>query len=242
MRAVEILEGAHDADVVLTCEHASNVLPEPWDWPRADAWICDTHWAWDPGAADVTRHLAAALGAPAVLAGFTRLLIDPNRPLGHETLFRTFADGQPVRLNADLTEVERRARVQGFHVPYHHAVDEVLGRHPHAMVLSIHSFTPVYEDGPPRPMELGVLFDRDEALANAVAEALERQGWVVALNEPYSGRGGLMYSADRHATRHGREALEIEIRQDISTDPARHEHLVASIRHALSRRRPRGSS
>ena len=245
--AVEIIEGSRHAGVVLTCEHASNHLPEPWVWPEADAWIVDTHWGFDPGAADVTRHLAAALGSPAVLAAFTRLLIDPNRPPGHETLFRKLADGHPVGLNADLTEFEQQARFARFHEAFHHAVDDVLGRYPHAMVLSVHSFTPVYEGGPPRPMEIGVLFDREEALAHAVAEGLARQGWEVALNEPYSGRGGLIYSAERHALRHGRAALELEIRQDVSTDPARHGALVASIRHALERagispRLPRGSS
>jgi predicted N-formylglutamate amidohydrolase len=232
--AVEVIEGDADARVLLTCEHASNRLPAPWAWPEADRWLVDTHWALDLGVADVTRHLAAAIHAPAALARFSRLLCDPNRPFDSDTLFRTVADGHPVQLNQALTHEERRQRIDATHHPYHAAVDELLGRYRHAMVLSMHSFTPVYEGGPPRPMEIGVLFDRDEALALTLAEGLAREGWQVALNEPYSGRAGLIYAAERHAVHHGRAALELEIRQDVATDPTRHTDLVASIRRALA--------
>ncbi|MEM6929678.1 MAG: hypothetical protein AAF602_22250, partial [Myxococcota bacterium] len=44
-------------------------------------------------------------------------------------------------------------------------------------------------------------------------------GWSVALNEPWSGREGLMYAADRHSLAHGRVALEIEVRQDLLRKP-----------------------
>ena len=231
---VEVVEGRDDARVLLTCEHASNALPAPWVWPEEDRWIVDTHWAWDLGIADVTRHLAHAIGAPAVLARFSRLLCDVNRPLDAETLFRAVADGHPVRLNADLTDAERHRRIARFHEPYHATADAMLARYPQAVVLSMHSFTPIYLDGPPRPMEIGVLFDREDEISHAMAESFARDGWNVALNEPYSGKDGLIYSADRHATRHRRRALELEVRQDVASDPARHERLVVSIRHALA--------
>ena len=56
----ELIEGDDHARVLLTCEHASNALPEPWTWPADDRWIVDTHWAFDLGIADVTRHVARA--------------------------------------------------------------------------------------------------------------------------------------------------------------------------------------
>jgi predicted N-formylglutamate amidohydrolase len=43
--------------------------------------------------------LSAAVAAPAVIAQFSRLLVDANRPLDSPTLFRDVADGQPVHLN-----------------------------------------------------------------------------------------------------------------------------------------------
>jgi len=42
---------------------------------------------------------AAALNGPAVIARFSRLLCDCNRPLDAPTLFRTVADGKPIALN-----------------------------------------------------------------------------------------------------------------------------------------------
>lgn len=230
---VEIVEGDPHAPVVLTCEHASNHLPAPWAWPPADRWIVGTHWAWDLGIAEVTRDLAHALGAPAVLARFSRLLCDVNRPTDADTLFRALADGHVVALNAALSDTERRIRLERLHAPYHAAVDDVVARTPRAAVLSMHSFTPVYEAGPPRPMELGVLFDREEEVSHRLAESLARDGWKVALNEPYSGKDGLIYSADRHAARHERRALELEVRNDVASDAARRPALIRSLRHAL---------
>ncbi|MEQ1504118.1 MAG: N-formylglutamate amidohydrolase [Myxococcota bacterium] len=230
---VEVIEGRDDARVLLTCEHASNALPAPWAWPDEDRWLIETHWAIDLGIAAVTRHLAQAIDAPAVLAKFSRLLCDANRPLDAETLFRTIADGHPVRLNQALTDAERIARIRRLHEPYHATADALLARYPHAVVLSMHSFTPVYQDGPPRPMEIGVLFDQEEQISVAIAESMAADGWRVALNEPYSGKDGLIYAADRHATRHHRRALELEVRQDVALDGSRHAALVHSIRRAL---------
>src|SRR5690606_18998130 len=73
--------------VVLTCEHASERLPSPYAWPTGDARLVGTHWAFDLGIAPFARALAAELGAPAVLSRFSRLLVDPNRPLDAPTLF-----------------------------------------------------------------------------------------------------------------------------------------------------------
>lgn len=241
--AVEEIAGDPAASVLLTCEHASSRLPAPWTWPDEDRWLVDTHWAIDLGIAAVTRELAAALGVPAVLARFSRLLCDANREVGDPSMFRTVAEGRRVRLNEDLTEAERERRIQRCYAPYHAAADALLARYPRAVVLSMHSFTPVYEGGPPRPMELGVLFDREEEASEAIAASLARDGWKVALNEPYSGKDGLIYSATRHATRHGRKALELEVRQDLALDESRRDALVASLGAALATLPPRcGSS
>jgi predicted N-formylglutamate amidohydrolase len=229
----ELREGLADSPLVLTCEHASNALPEGYAWPAEDRWLVDTHWAIDLGIADVTRALAEALDAPALLAGFSRLLCDVNRPIDAETTFRAVAEGRPVHLNAGLDDRERARRIRAFHEPYHAAADDLLRRYPRAVVLSMHSFTPVYEDHPPRPMEIGVLFDREEEISARIGAAMAEDGWKVAMNEPYSGKDGLIYSADRHATRHGRRALELEVRNDVASDAVRRPALVASLRKAL---------
>ena len=62
--AAEEIDGDFDGRLVLTCEHASAALPEPWTWPEEDRWLVDTHWASDIGAAAFTRRLAATADAP----------------------------------------------------------------------------------------------------------------------------------------------------------------------------------
>lgn len=206
--------GVLSAPVVYTCEHASNALPPDWSWGESDRWITGTHWAWDIGAANITRHLVKRSGAVGVLAKFSRLLIDANRDQSSDMLFRTEAEGRSLDLNKSISDREKRTRIENFYVPYHEAVDRCIQENPGVPVIAIHSFTPVYE-GHEREMEVGVLFDHSDDLAHAIALALKASGFQVAMNEPYSGKNGMMYSAYRHAHQHGRQALEFEIRQDL---------------------------
>lgn len=218
--AVEVLAGRRDAHVFLTCEHASQRMPLGFHWPDRDRHLIDTHWAYDLGAREMTRALADGIDASAVLSRYTRLLIDPNRALGTPTLFRTHADGQPIELNTTLLDDnERRRRIDRLWKPYHEAIDRELARSAAGIVVAIHTFTPIYE-GTRRPMEIGVLFDREEALATEIANGLAKAGLKVALNEPYSGKNGLIYAAELHARAHGRRAVELEVRQDLAIDPA----------------------
>lgn len=229
--AVEHVEGR--GPLVLSCEHASNALPDGWSWPERDRWLVETHWAWDIGAADLTRSLARLLGVPAVLTRFSRLLIDPNRAVTSPTLIRDVADGKLVHLNRKVKGEERERRIQTLYRPYHASLRDTVLQNPGARVLSIHSFTPIYEGGPPRPMEVGVLFDDQEAAAFRLAEAIRSTGTITALNEPYSGRNGLMYAAQTAAAVDGREALEIEVRQDLAGDPERCAVVVERLALAL---------
>ena len=203
--------------VVLLCEHASEALPEPWSWSQADQRLRGTHWAIDIGVAELCRELVHELGCSALLARFTRLLIDANRPLSASTLMRTMADGNVVALNQNVDSDDRAARIAGYWVPYHTAARELVARHDDAVVIGIHSFTPCYE-GETRTMEVGVLFDQDEDFGCWAYEQFKLMGFKVALNEPYSGRNGLMYSPQHHASEHGRKTVELEIRQDLLGD------------------------
>jgi predicted N-formylglutamate amidohydrolase len=217
--AIEQIEGDYEGRLVFTCEHASQELPEPWTWPKADRWLIDTHWASDIGAAAFTRRVARLMNAPAILSRFSRLLIDPNRPLDSDTLFRTTADGRTIHLNESLLEAERQRRIDDFYVPYHRAVGAMVSRSRGDTVFAIHSFTDNYE-GDRRTLEVGVLFDDDEEPAYRLMHHLEDSGFHALPNQPWSGKAGLAYSAVRHAREFGRCALEIEVRQDLIVEEA----------------------
>lgn len=217
------------SNIVLTCEHASDQLPVPWG---ADEWLRSMHWAIDLGIADFTRALCERLDSRAILARFSRLWIDANRPLYSSTLFRDRADGRPVHLNSDLPDHERLARVLSCWQPYHDGVDALIEEAPARLLLSMHSFTPLYE-GNVREVEIGVLFDDEDALAAEVAQRLEPFGYCVRLNEPYSGKGGMMYSCYDHAKRHGLRGLELEVRQDLLADPVHVARLLDAVSTAI---------
>lgn len=227
-----VVGGQGEGPLLLTCEHGGAELPAPWAWPEADRRLVGTHWSTDLGAADFTREFAADLGVAGVISRFTRLLIDPNRELESPTLFRSEAEGAPIWLNAHISSEEREERIRRFYRPYHQAVAHWTRTTPKAPILSIHSFTPLYE-GQPRTVEVGVLFDIHERAAERMAAVFAAAGFQTALNEPWSGKAGLMYSAATHAEANGRPAIEMEFRQDLLTDPAWRARARATMREAL---------
>ncbi len=213
---------AGDTPLLLTCEHASNHLPAPLTAAPGDGDWLETHWGWDIGAADVTLALAEALGATAVLGGVSRLVCDLNRAEDDPTLILGEVEGRALGFNRAVDAAERGRRLEHIYRPFHAAVDRELGRlAPRGpLLLSVHSFTPVYL-GARREMTLGVLFDDHEPLARRWAGELAGAlaGDRVALNAPYSGREGLIYSPCTHGRRHGARYLELEIRQDQIATP-----------------------
>src|ERR1700734_4074828 len=114
----ETLPGALDAGALIVCDHASNAIPPDYDTLGLPREALERHIAYDIGAADVTRALAAELGAPAVLSTYSRLVIDPNRGFGDPPLVVLFPEGAFVPGNpaADAGEIPRRSA--RFWAPY----------------------------------------------------------------------------------------------------------------------------
>jgi predicted N-formylglutamate amidohydrolase len=224
---VEIAGATSGKTILFTCEHASARLPPPWRFSAEDAWLETTHWAYDLGAAELARELATSLHSIAVLSRFSRLLADPNRPEDSPDLCRATAEGRPVHLNSNIDARERAQRLVPWRA-YHDAAHRAVERSDATVLLAVHTFTPVYE-GVARDVEVGILFDRETELADALFAEAARAGFRTAMNEPYSGKAGLMYSIDRHAARHGRRAIEIELRQDLAVQATARARLVMAV-------------
>jgi len=79
----EVVNRDGGAHILLVCDHASNVVPSALGTLGLSDDTFERHIAYDIGAAAVTRGLADRLDASAVLAGYSRLVIDVNRPPGH---------------------------------------------------------------------------------------------------------------------------------------------------------------
>ena len=107
----EIIEGARDRGLVFLADHARNDLPDEYGDLGLPPEEFERHIAYDIGVEAVTRSLAARLGVPAVLASFSRLLIDPNRGEDDPTLIRQLYDGTVVPGNYPMAPEERQRRI-----------------------------------------------------------------------------------------------------------------------------------
>ena len=223
-RPFEMIEGDRSRGLVLLADHAGRALPDEYGdlgLPQAEF---DRHIAYDIGVERVTRRLAELTGAPALMANFSRLLIDPNRGEDDPTLIRQLYDGTVVPRNYPMTAEERERRLDLFYRPYHDAVGALVAS-VHAatgaapFVFSIHSFTPSMQ-GQQRPWHVGILWDLDDRAPRALIDLLSKDAaLVVGDNEPYDGalRGDTMF---RHAIVNGFAHALIEIRQDLIADDA----------------------
>jgi predicted N-formylglutamate amidohydrolase len=218
----DIVEGDRKRGMVLLGDHARRTLPEEYGSLGLPASEFDRHIAYDIGVETVTRELAATLGVPAVLANFSRLLIDPNRGEDDPTLIRQLYDGTIVPGNYPMAPEERKRRLDRFYRPYHDAVGAMIASVAQAsrkapFIFSVHSFTPVMQ-GIRRPWHVGILWDVDDRVARPLIDMLAAdKTLVVGDNEPYDGalRGDTMF---RHAIVNGFAHALIEIRQDLIAD------------------------
>ena len=206
---------------LITCDHATNRVPDwvgggtlgiaPADMAR--------HIAYDVGAAGLTERLAERLEAPAILSDFSRLVIDPNRGEDDPTLLMRLYDGTVIPTNRLADAAERQRRLDRLHRPYHAALARVAALHPDRCICAVHSFTPQLRGRPPRPWQVGILYSHADArLGPAMVAACRDQGWITGENQPYDGHldGD---SVDRHALRHGRPNMLIEVRNDLIATP-----------------------
>lgn len=219
----EIIDGPALSRYILVCDHASNWIPPEYADLGLDPLQLQRHIAYDIGAAALTRSLARELAAPAILSHFSRLLIDPNRGDDDPTLVMKLSDGAVIPGNAKADDAEVARRIARFSGPYHAAIDAVIDRGLAAgvrpILFSIHSFTPVFHDGP-RPWHCSVLWEGDGRLALPLLAALRAEPDIVTgENEPYAGalQGDSM---TRHGLDRGLPHAIVEVRQDLLDDAA----------------------
>jgi predicted N-formylglutamate amidohydrolase len=217
--AFSVYNEAGAAPVVLLCDHASNAIPAALGTLGLDDAARARHIAWDIGAAEVARHLAEILDAPALLSGYSRLVVDCNRALDDPTSMRQISDGTIVPGNRGLDDAARTMRADSCYWPYHRAVTETVertaARGPVPAIVSVHSCTPVMKDFE-RPWHIGILSNVDRRMAELTIDVLARDAALcIGDNQPYSGLDPHGYSIETHALPAGRPNVLLEIRQDL---------------------------
>ncbi len=201
---------------VLVCEHASNYMPSRYGGLGLPEKQLSRHIAWDVGAAELTRQLAARLDAVAFLGGASRLLVDCNRPPDSPTLIPEISE-IPIPGNRNIDEAERRERIRTWFEPLHAAItrslDERKARRQPTAVIGVHSFTPVLA-GVQRTMHAGVLFGDASGFGRAVLSDLRQESHLtLAENAPYRIDND-DWTIPHHANSRSLPGLLLEIRHD----------------------------
>ncbi|MCA3561916.1 MAG: N-formylglutamate amidohydrolase [Aestuariivirga sp.] len=220
---VRVINAQGSSPYVLLCEHASRFIPDEHKGLGLGEADLTRHIAWDIGAAQVAEALAQALDAPLAMAGYSRLLIDLNRPLDSATSIPEVSETTVIPGNLNLGAEERARRVALYFEPFQAAVRQLLdarlekGRA--TVIVGVHSFTPVFK-GVARPWHAGVLYRRAQDFGHALAQALGGPGQAIAENQPYQIEDGSDYTVPVHGEARGLDAVLVEIRQDLIGDAA----------------------
>lgn len=205
--------------VLVVADHASPFFPACLNQLGLADWVLGRHIAWDIGVDKLARFLADELDAQAVLAGFSRLIIDPNRNPHDPTAIAEISDGVSIPGNIGLDDQHRVLRIQSFFNPYHDKIAERLnsfsGKGIVPAMISVHTCSPVF-DRVVRPWHIGVMWDKDPRIPVTLIKRLdEMDGVCVGDNEPYSGRHPHDFTIDHHAEPAGLPHVGIEVRHDL---------------------------
>jgi len=219
-RAVTALNEGGASRFVLLCEHASNFIPEEYASLGLPAAELERHIAYDIGAAKLARRLSGLLDAPLFLAGYSRLLIDLNRPWRAPSSIPEVSEATVIPGNIGIDAAERARRQAAWFTPFHDRVAAFLDTRPGAVVIGVHSFTPVYL-GEARPWHAGILYGKAARFGTALVHALaEDPALEVGDNEPYRIDPDYDYTVPVHGDARGCDAVLLEVRQDLLGDDA----------------------
>ena len=212
------------SNFVIVVDHASRRIPRALSDLGLPAAELQRHIAWDIGALEVARRMAAALDAPLVAQNYSRLVIDCNRDPSAATSIPTVGEAIEIPGNKGLRADEVAARRAEIFDPYHAHVRALLDERAAAgrptILVAQHSMTDIFK-GVRRKMHAAVLYNRDRRFAGLVLDMLRREpGLIVADNEPYFVSDETDYTIPRHGEERGLPHVEIEIRQDLVSDDA----------------------
>ena len=225
----EVRNAEAASPLVLICEHASPFIPPEFDHLGLAASDRECHVVWDPGAKALATRLAARLDATLITSGISRLVYDCNRPPGAHDAIPARSEMVDVPGNAGLTAEEKADRAERFYHPFREAVASVVARKADPILVTVHSFTPIYH-GEFREVEIGVLHDADARLADALmSDSSGLASRMVRRNEPYGPADGVTHTLKEHALPGGHLNVMLEVRNDLLADEVAQSAMAAAL-------------
>ncbi len=211
--------------MLLVCEHAGNAIPSRLGTLGLSPAELQSHIGWDIGALAVARKLAHTLPVELIYQEYSRLVVDCNRPLGVPDLIPEASAGVRVPGNLRLSDAQRAQRIREIWQPFSAIIKQTLDdreqRSAPTVLVCIHSFTPRL-NGVDRPWHMGLLFNRDDAMATLLAHHLrvEAPDTVIGMNEPYVVADDEDHTIPRFGEARGIPHVLIEIRNDLLRNTA----------------------
>ena len=204
-----------ESPLLLVCEHASRFIPEGLSNLGLDSAAAQSHIAWDPGALRLAEQLSQAFDATLIAQKISRLVYDCNRPPESDQAVRSESEIYQIPGNAGLSATQLSERIDYIYKPFRQALADAVNTRPQTVLVTIHSFTPVY-NGKQRAVEVGILHDRDTRLADAMLKAAaQNPAFKVERNAPYGPDDGVTHTLKEHAVAHGVLNVMIEVRNDL---------------------------
>lgn len=223
-------------NLLLTCEHAGNEIPDQYLKYFSDSEeVLETHRGYDPGALDLFNDLSrlSFFSQPYMIS---RLLVEPNRSLGHPQVFSEFTTGFP--------EAEKEDILNDFYLPYRDYVEgrieNFISEGKEVLHLSVHTFTPIL-NGEVRNADIGILFDparpTEVGFSKRFQKNLFRQDkdFNVRFNYPYLGvdDGFTTYLRKKFSKQYS--GIELEVNQKFVRGNVMEKRLKNVIFEALSK-------
>jgi len=204
---------------IILCDHASNYIPSKYKSLGLGKNEIYRHIGWDIGAALVAKKIANRLNATLIMSGYSRLLVDCNRPLGVPEAFIEISENTLIPGNLNLTTKDRKFRAKKYCIPYRNRIDKILKSRIRKkiipIIIAVHSFTPVYK-GFVRPWHLGLLYRKDRRMVSLIQDQMVNNKSIkIGINEPYKCNLKGDYSIPYFGESNGLPNILFEIRQDL---------------------------
>ncbi len=216
-RAVTIIPGA--ARVLLVGEHAGHRVPAPWGDLGVPPALLASHFGVDIGIRNLVIRVAQQTGALAVLARYSRIFLDYNRPESSVEYCRPDLAGIPVPANLSLSPQEMALRQAVAAQPLRKAIEH--GMRGAQVLFPVHSFTPVM-NGEKRDVDIGLLYRDATPLISAIGGFLAARcrdhGLRFGPEKPYAYAPAHNETLTRHGYDAGRPGFQIEVRNDLLDD------------------------
>lgn len=175
--------------IVLSCEHAGNQIPPAMTGQfRGAQRVLESHRGWDPGALPLAQQFSKVLSVPLTFSSVSRLVVEPNRSIGHPQLFSEFTRNK--------SREEKQRLVERYWKPHREAVTDLIAariqQRQIVIHLSVHTFTQHF-GSEVRKTDIGLLYDPQRRLEQHFCaiwrETLKETDpdWVVRRNDPYKG-------------------------------------------------------